>query len=122
MPLAFHAGRWLNPEAIERGDAVVHEDLIKILVCPETHQPVKPAPAAVLAALKERVRRGTLKDKGGEPVERELEEGLVREDGRIVYPVIDGIPRMLVERGIPVEAQGAAGDETAQGAAQGAKP
>lgn len=105
---------------------MVHEDLIKILVCPETHQPVKPAPAAVLADLKERVRRGTLKDKGGEPVERELEEGLVREDGRIVYPVIDGIPRMLVERGIPVEAQGAAqgaaGDETAQGAAQGTEP
>jgi uncharacterized protein YbaR (Trm112 family) len=71
---------------------MVREDLVRMLVCPETHQPVKPAPAA-------------LRDKGGEPVERELEEGLLRDDGQVVYPVFDGIPRMLVERGIPVEAK-----------------
>jgi uncharacterized protein YbaR (Trm112 family) len=84
---------------------MVREDLVRMLVCPETHQPVKPAPAALIAALNERARRGALRDKGGEPVERELEEGLLRDDGQVVYPVFDGIPRMLVERGIPVEAK-----------------
>ena len=100
--------------------AVVHDDLIKMLICPETHQPVKPAPAVLVAALNERVRQSTLRDVGGEAVERELEEGLLRDDGRVVYPVFDGIPRMLVERGIPVESKEAQAQGAAHEAAQGA--
>lgn len=99
---------------------MVREDLVRMLVCPETRRPVRPAPAGLIAALNERVRQGTLRDKGGERVERELEEGLLREDGQVVYPVIDGIPRMLVERGIAIGPQEAQAQGAAQGAAHGA--
>jgi uncharacterized protein YbaR (Trm112 family) len=78
----------------------VAPDLIEILVCPETKQPVRLASAAELASLNEKIRSGALRNRGGEAVKQELAEALIREDGRIVYPVDDGIPVMLVEESI----------------------
>jgi uncharacterized protein YbaR (Trm112 family) len=46
------------------------------------------------------VREGSLRNRGGGRVERELSEGLVREDGRLLFPVEDGIPAMLIEESI----------------------
>ena len=80
--------------------ATVSPDLLEILVCPETRQPVALAPPAVLDAVNERIRAGTLRNRGGQPVTQELREALVREDGRVLYPVDDGIPVMLVEESI----------------------
>lgn len=80
----------------------VSEELLEILVCPETHQPVKPAPQEILDALNARVRSHELRNRGGERVEKELREGLVREDGRVVYPVDDDIPVMLIDESIEI--------------------
>jgi len=80
--------------------ATVSPELLEILVCPETKQPVALAPAALLASLNEKVRAGTLRNRGGQPVAAELQEALLREDGRVLYPVDDGIPVMLVEESI----------------------
>jgi uncharacterized protein YbaR (Trm112 family) len=78
----------------------VNPELIEILVCPETKQPVSLAPADLLASLNERIRAGTLRNRGGAQVEQEIQEALVRQDGRILYPVDDGIPVMLIEESI----------------------
>ncbi len=78
----------------------VSEELLEILVCPETKQPVKPADAAVLERLNAEIKAGNLRNRGGEAVAKELAEGLVREDGRMLYPVEDGIPVMLIEESI----------------------
>ncbi len=78
----------------------VATDLVEILVCPETKQPVRLATAPELAGVNEKIRAGTLRNRGGEAVKSELVEGLIREDGRILYPVDDGIPVMLVEESI----------------------
>ena len=88
---------------------MVNEELLKILVCPETKQPVALAPPEMLEALNARIRQGALGDKGGETLERPIEAGLLRKDGRVLYPVIDDIPRMLVERGIEMAADKAGG-------------
>jgi uncharacterized protein YbaR (Trm112 family) len=78
----------------------VSRELLEILVCPETRQPVALAGADVLARVNEKVRAGTLRNRGGDKVEKEIPEGLVREDGRVLYPVDDGIPVMLIEESI----------------------
>lgn len=78
----------------------VAPDLVEILVCPETKQPVRLASAQELAVLNERIRSGALRNRGGSEVKQPLVEALVREDGRIAYPVDDGIPVMLVEESI----------------------
>ena len=38
--------------------------------------------------------------RGGEPVEKELTEALIREDGQVLYPVDEGIPVMLIDESI----------------------
>lgn len=75
----------------------VSADLVEILVCPETRQPVKLATAEQLETLNEGIRDGTLRTRGGNTPEKELTEGLVREDGKVLYAVDDGIPVMLIE-------------------------
>ena len=78
----------------------VSPDLLEILVCPETKQPIAAASDAILATLNEKIAASHLKNRGGEPVTTPIAEGLIREDGKILYLVDDGIPVMLVEESI----------------------
>jgi len=78
----------------------VSPDLLEILVCPETKQPVALAGAEILERLRRDVAAGTLRNRGGQPVTQPITEGLVREDGKILYVVDDGIPVMLIEESI----------------------
>ncbi|MEM7410807.1 MAG: Trm112 family protein [Myxococcota bacterium] len=78
--------------------------LLEILVCPETRQPVSEASDDVLGRINAEVEAGRLRNRGGEAVEKPLVEALIREDGRVIYPVDDGIPVMLIEQSIEVSA------------------
>ena len=78
----------------------VSQDLLDILVCPETKQPVSPASDEILGELNSAIEAGSLRNRGGEPVQQPITEGLVREDGKILYVVDDGIPVMLIEESI----------------------
>ena len=78
----------------------VNADLVEILVCPESRQPVHLASAEELEAVNARIRDGSLRNRGGDALSRPLEEALIREDGRVLYPVDDGIPVMLIEESI----------------------
>ena len=78
----------------------IENDLIEILVCPETRQPVQLAGADTLARVNAEIEAGRLRNRGGETVTQAVAEGLVREDGRILYVVDEGIPIMLVDQSI----------------------
>ena len=80
----------------------VSTELLEILVCPETKQPVSEAGDDVLSKLNAAIESGSLRNRGGEPVSKPLAEGLLREDGTILYPVDDGIPVMLIEESIEI--------------------
>ncbi len=75
-------------------------ELVGILVCPETKQPVAMASGDILAQVNERISAGSVRNRGGEKVEKAITEALVREDGKMLYPVDDGIPVMLIEESI----------------------
>ena len=81
---------------------MIDEDLLSILACPETRQPLSRADAALLDRVNALVAKGQLETVGGAKVSEPVEEGLVREDGQVVYAVRDGIPVLLVEEGIRV--------------------
>ena len=78
----------------------VDPELLEILVCPETRQPVKLAGDDVLAGLNERIRASELRNRGGDVVGKPIEEGLLLEDGKVLYIVDDSIPVMLIEESI----------------------
>ena len=78
----------------------VSAELVEILACPESRQPVRLASAEELAALNARIREGALRNRGGAAPEKEFDEALIREDGKVAYPVDDGIPVMLIEESV----------------------
>ncbi len=78
----------------------VSPELVEILVCPETKQPVVLATAEQLERVNAGIRDGSLRNRGGAQPEHEIAEALVREDGKVLYRVDDGIPVMLIEESI----------------------
>ena len=88
------------------GSQMVDQELLDILVCPETRQPVRLADEATLSRLNAAIARGGVRNRGNQPVTEPVLEGLVREDGLLLYPVRDDIPIMLIDEAIPLEAAG----------------
>jgi uncharacterized protein len=79
---------------------MVDLQLLEILCCPETRQDVALAPDAVVEDLNRRIEAGTLRNRAGEPVREKLDAGLLRADGKVLYPVREDIPVMLIEEAI----------------------
>jgi uncharacterized protein len=82
---------------------MLNPELLKILVCPETKQPLKLADARILERVNLAVAGGYLRNRGGERVKERIEEALVREDGGVLYPVRENIPVMLLDEAIPLD-------------------
>jgi uncharacterized protein YbaR (Trm112 family) len=78
----------------------IDNELVDILVCPETRQSVHLAPAETLERINAEIEARRLRNRGGDVLEALVTEGLVREDGKILYVVDDGIPVMLVDQSI----------------------
>jgi uncharacterized protein len=81
---------------------MIDADLLKILCCPETHQEVQLAESGVIDRLNGQIASGSLKNRGGHLVQEKIEGGLIRADGKYLYPIRHNLPVMLVDEGIPV--------------------
>ncbi|HQR16494.1 MAG TPA: Trm112 family protein [Nitrospira sp.] len=79
------------------------KDLLAILCCPETKQAVVLADDLVIQKVNGAIERGLLKNKAQKPVTEKLDGGLVRSDNKILYPVREDIPVMLIDEGIPLD-------------------
>ena len=82
---------------------MIDKELLEILACPETKEPIHVADQALVDEVNARIERGELTNRGGSRVERKIDGGLVREDRRYLYPIEDEIPIMLIDEGIPLE-------------------
>jgi uncharacterized protein YbaR (Trm112 family) len=78
----------------------LNEQLLDILCCPVTHSPLSPMPKERLERLAAAIERGTIKDRGDRTLTDPVTDALVTRDGKLAYPVVDGIPVLLEDRGI----------------------
>lgn len=69
--------------------------LLSILCCPVTHKGLSLARAELLKSVNAAIDAGTLVNHDGTRLSETLDEALVTDDGKILYPVNDGIPVLL---------------------------
>ena len=81
---------------------MIAQDLLEILCCPETREDVALADAALVAKINARIAAGGVKNRGGQAVSEKIDAGLLRKDGKYLYPVRDDIPIMLVDEALPM--------------------
>ena len=81
---------------------MIDPELLKIMCCPETHQPIELAESALVAKLNDQIAAGALKNRIGQPVRERIDGGLVRSDKKFIYPIRQDIPIMLIDEAIPL--------------------
>ncbi len=81
---------------------MIDPELLKIMCCPETHQPIAVAEAAMVERLNQLIVAGQLKNRAGQLIKEKIDGGLVREDKKFAYPIRENIPIMLIDEAIPL--------------------
>ncbi len=81
---------------------MIDPQLLKMLVCPESRTRLEMADSQLIRRINKAISEKKLLNKAGQKVSDPLQGGLIREDHAILYPIIDGIPTLLVEEGISV--------------------
>jgi uncharacterized protein YbaR (Trm112 family) len=76
---------------------------LELLVCPQDHAPLQAAEAPLIERLNRAIAAGDVTNAAGRSVEKPIDDGLVREDGQVLYPVVDEIPVLLAEEAIAVD-------------------
>jgi len=77
--------------------------LLAILCCPVTHKGLSLARPQLLKKVNSAIGSGKLLNREGSPIDAALKEALVTDDGKLLYPVRDGIPVLLEAEGIGLE-------------------
>lgn len=80
--------------------------LLSILRCPITHKGLSAAKAATLADINAAITARTLTNRAGRVLETPLTEALVTDDGKVLYPITDGIPVLLEAEAVNLEQVG----------------
>ena len=81
---------------------MIDPELLRILCCPETHQELSPATGELVEKLNAQVAGKTLHNRAGKAVGQRIDGGLVREDGKYLYPIRGTIPIMLIDEAIAI--------------------
>lgn len=91
-----------NREKGSRAQVSFDKALLGILCCPTTHVPLELMPDSKLHRLNALIGEQKVKNRESLVVAEPLDQALMTRDGRLAYPVRDGIPVLLEEEGIPL--------------------
>lgn len=80
-----------------------NKELLDILRCPESHQPLKIVEKEALEQINNQIENRLLFNRSGKVIDQKLSNGLITNDGRILYPIMDDIPVLLIDEGIVLQ-------------------
>ncbi len=69
--------------------------LLSILCCPVTHKGLEIAKSDLLSKVNSAITAGSMENRDGQTLSKTFKEALVTDDGKILYPINDGIPVLL---------------------------
>lgn len=80
----------------------MNSQLLAILVCPHTKNPLQAASTELLAQVNERIQKGNCLNVGKEKISLPYDQGLFEPKTQIFYPFMEGIPVLVYEKGIKI--------------------
>ena len=80
--------------------------LLAILRCPVTHKELSLARSATLKEVNAAIDAGNLTNRDGKVLGERLAEALISDDGKVLYPVTNGIPVLLEGESVNMEQLG----------------
>jgi uncharacterized protein YbaR (Trm112 family) len=85
---------------------MMEKRLLPILHCPVTHKSLGPVKPALLQSVNAAIAAGELSNRDGNTLNEPLNEALITDDGKVLYPVESGIPVLLASESINMEQLG----------------
>ncbi len=73
----------------------MNKNLLTILRCPVTHKGLSMMKKDALNSLNAAIGQGEVRNRNGHAVTEPFAEALVTDDGKLGYPIADGIPVLL---------------------------
>ncbi len=71
-----------------------------LVFCPQTRQGLRRAQVSLIERVNRAIAAGQVVNLGGRRVDKPIDGALVRQDGQLLYPIVDEIPVLLAEEAI----------------------
>lgn len=78
----------------------ISKDLLDILCCPDTKEDVHLISNEKVEIINKAITAGVIKIRSGKVETHSIDSGLLRADGKYLYPIRDDIPIMLIDEAI----------------------
>ncbi|MCZ6527312.1 MAG: hypothetical protein O6702_01080 [Candidatus Dadabacteria bacterium] len=83
---------------------MINEELLNIIVCPETKQDLVIAESDIVEKINTLIENGELQNRSKQKVTEKIDGGLIQKDDRkYLYPIRDEIPILLIDESIALE-------------------
>ncbi len=84
---------------------MIDEEVLKLLRCPEDKTPFHAADDVLIEKLNRAIADGAveIRNRGGQVLTEPVPGGLVRQDNKYLYPILDEIHLLLVDEAISLE-------------------
>ena len=81
---------------------MMDKELLELLRSPDDRSPVHLAERSLVDEVNRAIAEGRVRNRMGDLVEQPIEGGLVSESGEVLFPIVEGLPMMVVDEAIPL--------------------